>query len=197
VGRVVDAVFMRTHLLIAAAAVAIVVALLVVAAASLGGTPQGETLLTIIAVVGVGPVVLLLWAGGYGLRFAHARDRTALRLRQEIDRCHRGRERIVLALLRFPAPTLRDIPFFRAHRHVLNGLRSRFRSYDQVERIGFSTYAMIMPDSAEIGAKNVRERLHDLLRREHRWNATVGISIHPEDGLTPAILLDHAERHCA
>ena len=188
---------MRTPLLIAAVAVVVVAVVLLAVVARLGGTPEGDSLFTALTLLGLAPVMFLAWAGTFGVRFAHARDRAALRLGQECDRCIRSEERIVLALLKFPRPTLRDFPFFRSHRHVLDGLRSRFRTYDQVERIGFSTYAMILPGTDEVGATSLRKRLHDLLRREHRWNASIGISIHPEDGLTPEILLDHAERHCA
>ncbi len=168
-----------------------------VAAATLGGTLLGGILIALLGLVALWPALFLLWGLVRGAMFARGSSRVAHRLTQEVDRCSRAGEKIVLALLRFPTMSPFDFPFFPSHRTVLDDLRKRFRSYDLIERIGFASYVVLLPGTDEIGVNAIRERLMRAARRELRWRVQVGVSVHPEDGLTPGILLDHAERHCA
>ncbi len=168
-----------------------------VAAANLGGTVLGGLLVAGLGLVAVWPALFLSWALIQAAVFARGSSRLALRLTQEVDRCGRAGEKIVLALLRFPPMSPFDFPFFPSHRSVVDDLKRRFRTYDLIERTGFATYVVLLPGTDEIGVVAIRERLMKAARRELRWRVQVGVSVHPEDGLTPGILLDHAERHCA
>jgi hypothetical protein len=172
-------------------------ALAALVAALWGDTTIGGILLAGLVLVGLWPISFLLWVAASGMRFARARDRTRRHLTQEISRCKRLGDRIVVVLLRFPEARGTAFPLFPSHRGALDALRGCFRSYDHIERIGFTRYVMVLPGTDSLGVMAVRERLLDAVRREHRWRIRVGLSIHPEDGLTPEILLDHATRHCA
>jgi len=168
-----------------------------VAAVKLGGTVLGGVLVVGLGLVAVWPTLFLFWALIQIVVFARASNRIAQRLVQEVDRCGRAGEKIVLALLRFPPMSPLEFPFFASHRGVLDDLRKRFRTYDLIERTGFSSYVVLLPGTDEIGVATVRERLTRLARRGMHWRVHAGVSVHPEDGLTPGILLDHADRHCA
>jgi hypothetical protein len=167
--------------------------------ASLGGASSltGAVVLGVLGLLAIWPLACLVWSVVLLLRFSQARARASSRLAQEIDRCGRAGERVVLVMLRFPDLRTLDFPFFPSRRGALDSLRVHFRSYDQIERVGFNSYVMILPGTDSLGVIAVRERLLDAIRREHRWRIRVGLSVHPEDGLTPDILLDHAARHCA
>jgi len=167
------------------------------AAATMGGTILGGIVVGLLGLASVWPALFLLWVLVRGAIFTRGSGRMARRLAQEVDRCGRAGEKVVLALLRFPPMSPFDFPFFPSHRAVLDELRGRFRSYDLIERIGFTTYVVLLPGTDEIGVTAIRERLMRAARRELRWRVQVGVSVHPEDGLTPGILMDHAERHCA
>lgn len=166
---------------------------------SLGGASAsaGLVVLGLLGLLAVWPLGCFVWAAVLLVRFARARGRAAARLAQEIDRCGRAGERIVLVMLRFPDFRTLDFPFFPSRRGALDMLRAHFRSYDQIERVDFNMYVMILPGTDSLGVIAVRDRLLEAVRREHRWRIRVGLSVHPEDGLTPDILLDHASRHCA
>ncbi len=165
--------------------------------ARLAGSFGGNLLLVFLGLLALWPSAFLLWAFVQVFLFARGSRRAALRVAQEVDRCGRAGEKLVLGLLRFPPLSPLDFPFFPSHRAVLDELRQRFRTYDQVERTGFAAYILILPGTDSVGAVTIRERLLETVRREQRWRIRVGVSIHPEDGLTPEILLDHAERHSA
>jgi hypothetical protein len=187
---------MRGTSLMAGALLAIAAAIVVVALA-LPGSALGAVLRTILLVLAVWPATFLFWAVLSLVRFGRARERAVVRLEQEIDRCSRVGHRIVLVLLRFPRMRWSEFPLFPSHQGAPAALRGCFRIYDHVARVGFETYALILPGKESVDVVAIRERLLDSMRREHRFRIRVGVSVHPEDGLTPEILLDHADRHCA
>ena len=182
---------------LAVGAFLVLAAAVVVVSVTLPGTALGAVLRTILLLLAAWPALFLVWAALSVVRFARNRERSVVRLEQEIDRCSRVGHRIVLVLLRFPRMRWLEFPLFPSHQGVLQALRGCFRIYDHVARVGFESYTAILPGKESVDVVEIRERLLDTMRREHRFRIRVGVSVHPEDGLTPEILLDHADRHCA
>ena len=149
--------------------------------------------LALAIVVAAGVIVVLLRRAGYG----YARTRVLERLEAEMCRGQREGRRVALLILRYPDFGGLGSLRIGTDRDVLETIGACFRAYDHVERIGPGEFAVILGLTDDLREGIVRERLVRHGAPRHRFRVRVGLSRHPDDGVTPQILLDHAVRHSA
>lgn len=86
---------------------------------------------------------------------------------------------------------------------VADALRSAVRTFDVIARYGGEEFAVILPETGEQGARDVAERIRAAIGacvfttssggRPARLTASLGIATAPEDGRTPASLIEAAD----
>lgn len=78
-------------------------------------------------------------------------------------------------------------------------LREQARGIDLVARIGGDEFAVILPETAGGGAVSLVQRLAQAAAMRQVAGVTLrvsmGVAVYPDDGTTPAALIDHADQH--
>jgi len=78
-------------------------------------------------------------------------------------------------------------------------LREQAREIDLVARIGGDEFAVILPQATRDGADALIQRLVQTVNTRQVNGAalrfSVGVAVYPDDGTTPAALIDHADQH--
>jgi diguanylate cyclase (GGDEF)-like protein len=127
------------------------------------------------------------------------------RLQQALAAAHRDRHPVALLLLDLDAfKAVNDTFGHRSGdallRQVGSRLRRPLRQSDTVARLGGDEFVIILPDVGQAGAIQVARKLLRGLRRPFdlgdrstgMW-ASIGIAVYPEDGASPAELLEQAD----
>ncbi|HEV8344063.1 MAG TPA: MASE1 domain-containing protein [Candidatus Binatia bacterium] len=84
----------------------------------------------------------------------------------------------------------------RALRRVADALRTSCRAMDTVGRFGGDEFALILPETEEVGARQVAHRIAQRLAREGatpRIAVSTGVAVYPRDGKTIEALLSAAD----
>jgi diguanylate cyclase (GGDEF)-like protein len=85
----------------------------------------------------------------------------------------------------------------RALSRVAGILRLNCRSIDTAARYGGDEFALILPETKEVAAQQVAERIHNFLAADEelpRLSLSVGIATFPQCGATVQQLIEHADR---
>lgn len=85
----------------------------------------------------------------------------------------------------------------RALCRIAECLRASCRVTDTVARFGGDEFAVILPETSETGARQLANRIADLLAagdERPRLSVSIGIAVYPRDGATAETLLSAADR---
>ena len=123
-------------------------------------------------------------------------------LEGEIRRAQRmGREFAVLLLDMNGLKSLNDLLGHlagnRALVRIAQCLRRCCRGTDTPARFGGDEFAIILPETAEAGARQLAERIDEYLAKDAeppRISVTIGVAVHPRDGATPERLVGAADQ---
>ena len=85
----------------------------------------------------------------------------------------------------------------RALCRVADTMRRQCRAVDTAARFGGDEFAVVLPDTGEVGAHALAHRLLDQLAHdtaEPRVTVSTGVAVYPRDGGTPSALLGAADQ---
>ncbi len=111
--------------------------------------------------------------------------------------------RMTLSVLMFDIDRFKQVNDSMGHQHgdlciksLTNFAKTSFRQDDILGRYGGDEFIVILPDTTSVKAFLIADRFRDMIQNKSNPQITisVGISTYPEDGKTPAMLIEATDK---